>query len=170
MDRRPRTSLMIVSGPRSSRLPPRAFISIVRGWSQRTTPVVRMLAPSSDTAKPAVRAKLPPLVTGTTTGRRVTRLKAADVTLLFGNRLCSFGSQLIIIHGYCISLYPGSPSKRPFLRPRNLDTTSFCSVQGSYLFLLTEIQNRKSAQNLLLSRGEVGQVRRARQAVTFRYP
>jgi hypothetical protein len=47
--------------------------SSARGWSQRTTPVVDVPAPISDTAKPAVRAKLPPLVIGNTIGALVSR-------------------------------------------------------------------------------------------------
>jgi hypothetical protein len=35
---------------------------MVLGWSQRITPVVFVPAPSSETVKPAVRAKFPPLV------------------------------------------------------------------------------------------------------------
>ena len=59
---------MMTGGTVSRRLPERARKSRARGWSQRTTPVVRVPHPLRDTAKPAVRAKLPPLVIGKTTG------------------------------------------------------------------------------------------------------
>nr|VFK06702.1 MAG: Transposase [Candidatus Kentron sp. LPFa] len=39
-----------------------------RGWSQRTMPVVFVPVPGSETANPAARAKLPPVVIGTTIG------------------------------------------------------------------------------------------------------
>ena len=79
-----RTSLMIDAGTASSRRPLRARRSGVRGWSQRMTPVVAVPAPTSDTAKPAPRAKLPPLVMGTTTGALVNRLKAVGETTRTG--------------------------------------------------------------------------------------
>jgi hypothetical protein len=83
------TSSMTASGMLSSFLPPRAARSRARGWSQRTTPVV--LVPSvRGTAKPAVRAKLPPLVIGRTIGSLVIRLKASGDTINTGRRpFCS---------------------------------------------------------------------------------
>src|SRR5450432_4170213 len=53
-------------------------------------PVVLVPAPVSDTAKPAVRAKFPPLVMGRTTGTFVTRLNASGETIRTGRRpFCS---------------------------------------------------------------------------------
>ena len=76
---------------RSKRLPFRAAISIVLGWSQRITPSVLVPASSSETVKPAVRAKFPPLVTGTTTGSRVSLLNDAFDTMSTGRfPLCSW--------------------------------------------------------------------------------
>lgn len=84
------TSFTTASGIRSRRLPFRAPISIVLGWSQRITPVVFVPAPSRETVKPAVRAKSPPLVTGTTTGYRVNLLNDAGETISTGRfPLCS---------------------------------------------------------------------------------
>ena len=84
------TSSMTAAGMLSSFLPPRAAKSRVRGWSQRTTPVVLVLAPVSGTAKPAVRAKLPPLVIGRTIGSFVIRLNASGDTINTGHRpFCS---------------------------------------------------------------------------------
>lgn len=85
------TSFTTASGIRSSRLPLRAPISMVLGWSQRITPVVFVPAPSSETVKPASRAKFPPLVTGTTTGNRVNVLNDAFDTMSTGRfPLCSW--------------------------------------------------------------------------------
>ena len=50
----------IAGGTRSTLRPLREPISIARGWSQRITPVVRVPASVSETAKPAVRAKFSP--------------------------------------------------------------------------------------------------------------
>lgn len=84
------TSFTTTSGIRSRHLPFRAPISIVLGWSQRITPVVLVPAPSSETVKPAARAKFPPLVTGTTTGNRVSLLNDAFDTISTGRfPLCS---------------------------------------------------------------------------------
>ena len=84
------TSSTIVSGALSSFVPLRAPRSSARGWSQRTIPVVLVPAPSSVTAKPAARAKFPPLVIGTTTGTFVTRLNASGDTTRTGRRpFCS---------------------------------------------------------------------------------
>ena len=75
----------------SSRLPFRATISMVLGWSQRITPVVFVPAPSSETVKPAVRANFPPLVMGTTTGNRASLLNDAFDTISTGRfPLCSW--------------------------------------------------------------------------------
>ena len=49
----------------------------MRGWSQRITPTVRVPASSSETANPRRRAKLPPVVTGRTTGVPVSSLNGA---------------------------------------------------------------------------------------------
>lgn len=85
------TSFTTASGMRSSRLPFRAPISMVLGWSQRITPVVFVPASSSETVKPAARAKFPPLVTGTTTGSRVSLLNDACDTMSTGRfPLCSW--------------------------------------------------------------------------------
>src|SRR5882762_3350842 len=84
------TSSMTASGMLSSFLPPRAERSRARGWSQRTTPVVLVPAPASGTAKPAVRAKLPPLVIGRIMGSFVIRLKASGDAIRTGRRpFCS---------------------------------------------------------------------------------
>src|SRR5258708_1234893 len=60
--------------------------------------VVFVPAPVRKTAKPAVRAKLPPLVTGRTTGTLVTRLNGSGETISTGRRpFCSWpdaGSRL----------------------------------------------------------------------------
>jgi hypothetical protein len=72
---------MIASGTLSTFLPPRAPRSRARAWSQQTIPVVFVPEPSSATAKPAVRAKLPPLLIGTTMGTfrcAVERLRRHD--------------------------------------------------------------------------------------------
>ncbi len=66
------TSLVIASGTCSSLRPFRALRSSARGWSHRTTRVVFVPAPVSETAKPAVRANRPPVVMGTTMGTLVT--------------------------------------------------------------------------------------------------
>lgn len=58
------------------------------GWSQRTIPVVRVPAPSRETANPATRAKLPPEVMGTTIGTCVTLLKASGDTTSTGRVPC----------------------------------------------------------------------------------
>ena len=80
------TSSRIASGMLSSFRPPRAARSRARGWSHRTTPIVLVPAPVSGTAKPAVRAKLPPLVIGRITGTFVMRLKASGDTISTGRR------------------------------------------------------------------------------------
>lgn len=49
---------------------------MARGRSHRTSPVVFVPAPISDTAKPAVCAKFPPRGMGSTIGVLVSRLKA----------------------------------------------------------------------------------------------
>ena len=67
----------MTGGTCSSRLPDLARKSSALGWSQRTTPVVRVPHPLSDTANPAVRAKFPPLVIGNTTGTCVTLLNSS---------------------------------------------------------------------------------------------
>jgi hypothetical protein len=74
------TSSMIVGGMFSSLRALREARSRARGWSHRMTPVVVVPAPVKDTAKPAVRAKPPPLVIGNTTGVLVSRLKAVGDT------------------------------------------------------------------------------------------
>ena len=75
------TSSTISAGMLSTLRALREPKSRARGWSHRTTPVVFVPAPVKDTVKPAVRAKLPPLVIGNTTGVFVSRLKAeADTT------------------------------------------------------------------------------------------
>ena len=56
--------------------------------SQRTIPVVCIPDPISETEKPAVRAKLPPLVMGNTTGVRVKRLNAVGETTSTGRVPC----------------------------------------------------------------------------------
>ena len=85
-----RTSSMVASEILSSFLPARAARSRARGWSQRTIPVVLVPAPTKETAKPAVSAKLPPLVIGRTMGTFVIRLKASGDTISTGRRpLCS---------------------------------------------------------------------------------
>ena len=82
------TSSMIESGTHSSLRPLREPMSRARGWSHRITPVVFIPAPISDTAKPAVRAKLPPLVIGSTIGVLVSRLKADGETTMTGRVPC----------------------------------------------------------------------------------
>jgi hypothetical protein len=62
------TSAIIEAGTLSNLRALREFKSKARGWSQRIMPVVLVTELASDTANPAVRAKLPPLVIGTTIG------------------------------------------------------------------------------------------------------
>jgi hypothetical protein len=64
-----------------------------RGWSQRITPVVRVPAPSIETAKPRLRAKLPPVVMGKTTGVWVSLLKGAGETISTGGCPAVHGRQ-----------------------------------------------------------------------------
>ena len=82
------TSSMIDGGTPSSLRALRKARSRARGWSHRTTPVVFVPALISDTAKPAVRAKLPALVIGSTTGVFVSRLKDARDTIRTGRVPC----------------------------------------------------------------------------------
>jgi hypothetical protein len=84
------TSSITLFATVSTFLPWRAPRSRDLGWSHRTMPVVLVPASASGTAKPAVRAKLPPLVIGRTTGTRVTRLKASGETIKTGR--CPFCS------------------------------------------------------------------------------
>ena len=77
VSRRASTSSMMGSGTVSMRLPLRAPRSSTHGWSQRITPVVWVPAPSRETANPRLRAKLPPVVMGRTTGTPVSLLKAS---------------------------------------------------------------------------------------------
>jgi hypothetical protein len=74
----------------SSFLPPRAARSSARGWSQRIIPVVLVPASAKDTAKPAVRAKFPPLVIGKTMGTLVIRLKGSGDTIRADVKLLSY--------------------------------------------------------------------------------
>jgi len=83
-----RTSSMIATGTPSSLCALREAKSSARGWSHLITPVVFVPAPISDTAKPAVRAKLPPLVIGSTTGVFVRRLKDDGDTTRTGRVPC----------------------------------------------------------------------------------
>jgi len=79
---------MIDGGTPSSLRALREARSRARGWSHRTTPVVFVSAPISDTAKPAVRAKLPALVIGSTTGVFVRQLKIQKVYLCENALIC----------------------------------------------------------------------------------
>lgn len=86
--RRASTSSMICSGTASTCIPFRAPTSSARGWSHRITPVVRVPAPWRETAKPRLRAKLPPLVIGTTTGVPVSLLNGPGETISTGRVPC----------------------------------------------------------------------------------
>ena len=86
--RRASTSSMMGSGTVSILLPLRAPRSSTRGWSQRITPVVRVPTPSRETANPRLRAKLPPVVIGRTTGTPVSLLKASGETISTGRVPC----------------------------------------------------------------------------------
>src|ERR1700680_4995504 len=120
---------MIAPGMLSSFLPPRAARSRARCWSHRITPVVLVPAPASGTAKPAVRAKFPPLVIGRTTGSFVIRLKASGDTISTGRRpFCScpeVGSRLT------------SQISPRFIRPVSLDelTAHGLTIEPFLLFL-----------------------------------
>ena len=82
------SSMMALSGTVSILLPLRAPRSSTRGWSQRITPVVRVPTPSRETANPRLRAKLPPVVIGRTTGTPVSLLKASGETISTGRVPC----------------------------------------------------------------------------------
>ena len=91
--RRASTSSMMGSGTVSILLPLRAPRSSTRGWSQRITPVVRVPTPSRETANPRLRAKLPPVVIGRTTGTPVSLLKASGETISTGRVPCCSDQQ-----------------------------------------------------------------------------
>lgn len=82
------TSSRIAAGTLSSFLALRTPRSTGRGWSQRTTPVVRVPAPVNETVNPATRAKFPPAVMGTTIGARVSVLNPSGETTRTGRVPC----------------------------------------------------------------------------------
>ena len=93
---------MIACGTLSSLRPRRDPMSRARGWSQRTTPVVCVPAPISETVKPAVRAKVPPLVIGSTTGVRVNRLNAVGEAIEISNQCARLIANAIIYYNSAI--------------------------------------------------------------------
>ena len=78
------TSSIIAVGTCSNLRALRDPRSSARGWSHRTTPFVLVPAAANETAKPAVRAKLPPLVIGNTIGVFVSLLKLNGDTIKTG--------------------------------------------------------------------------------------
>lgn len=65
-------------------------------------------------------------------------ITGADKTPVFGNRLRTSGGQLIIIYGYCISLYPDSPS---------MATSVQYAIHAGYTLFPTGYRPHKPEQN-----------------------
>lgn len=119
---------MTPAGTLSNFRPPRAATSRARGWSQRTTPVVRVPAPSKDTAKPAVRAKLPPVVMGKTTGVPVRRLNAPGEMMSTGRVHCCSWPAVVVWHPRRASPLPARLRARPFPFPAPFDDNGSMAV------------------------------------------
>lgn len=62
-------------------------------------------------------------------------------TPVFGNRLRTFGGQLIIIHGYCISV------RRFYIRPPSMATSVRYATHAGYTLFPTGYRPHKPEQN-----------------------